>query len=42
MSKATLRADYSRHFLRANLQGFIPLTFRAFVACVAHAKVGAA
>jgi ureidoglycolate hydrolase len=41
MSKLALRTAYSQHFLRANTQGFIPLTFRAFVAVVAHSKVGA-
>lgn len=26
------RAAYSRHFIRAHLQGFAPMTYRAFLA----------
>jgi hypothetical protein len=41
MTVPAIRAEYSKHFLRANTQGFIPLTFRSFVALMAHAKTGA-
>lgn len=36
----SIRKAYSQHFLRANRQGFTPLTFRAFVAFAAHAVGG--
>lgn len=32
-----IRADYSRHVLRAMVQGFSPLSMRAFVAVAAPA-----
>lgn len=33
----TIRANYSRHVLRAHLQGFAPLGFAAFIRAAAHA-----
>lgn len=35
-----IRRAYTAHFLRANRQGFIPLTFRQFVGVMAHARSG--
>jgi hypothetical protein len=37
---SALRHAYSRHFLRANREGFTPLTFRRFVQLTAHASAG--
>jgi len=38
---AAIRADYSRHVLRAMLQGFAPLSLRAFVGMVSATYFGA-
>ena len=40
MSKQDLRLAYSKHFLRAQRQGFIPMTFYRFVVVLSHAKAG--
>ena len=36
---ARIRADYSRHILRATLQGFAPLSLRQFVATLAAVSI---